>query len=122
MSKILKKTRSIEPDSGAESIKNFDDYEQSYPRQLALFEYVQPKEKNYSNTVELYDFMPKYHWGKTERINGKFLESLEREFECRGVKYKIELLLTLGTRNRNKKVAICRNVLKKKFFKLNSTD
>ncbi len=96
MSKILKKTRSIEPDSGAESIKNFDDYEQSYPRQLALFEYVQPKEKNYSNTVELYDFMPKYHWGKTERINGKFLESLEREFECRGVKYKIELLLNLS--------------------------
>ena len=47
--------------------------------------------KQYSNTIELYDFMPKYYWGKTERINGKFLESLEREFECRGLKYKIEI-------------------------------
>ena len=88
MSKKIKKN---EPESGTENIKNFNDYEQSYPRQLTLFEYVQPKERNYSNTVELYDFMPKYFWGKSERINGKFLESLEREFECRGVKYKIEI-------------------------------
>ena len=35
--------------------------------------------------------MPKYFRGKSERINGKFLESLEREFECRGGKYKIEI-------------------------------
>ena len=35
--------------------------------------------------------MPKYHWEKTERINGKFLETLDREFECRGTKYKIEV-------------------------------
>ena len=91
MPEKFKKTKKNEPESGTENIKNFDDYERSYPRQLALFEYVQPKEKNYSNTVELYDFMPKYFWGKSERINGKFLESLEREFECRGVKYKIEI-------------------------------
>jgi hypothetical protein len=35
--------------------------------------------------------MPKYYWGKVERIAGRFLESLEREFECRGVKYKIQI-------------------------------
>lgn len=43
----------------------------------------------YSNTIELYDFMPKYHWGKVERIGGEFLRVLEREFECRGTKYRI---------------------------------
>ncbi len=35
--------------------------------------------------------MPKYHWWKSERINGKFLETLEREFVCNSVKYKIEV-------------------------------
>ena len=35
--------------------------------------------------------MPKYHWGKVERIGGEFLRVLEREFECRGEKYKISV-------------------------------
>ena len=35
--------------------------------------------------------MPKYHWGKVERIGGEFLRVLKREFECRGTKYKIEV-------------------------------
>ena len=35
--------------------------------------------------------MPKYYWGKTERINGRFLDPLEREFECKKIKYKIEI-------------------------------
>ena len=80
-----------ESDAAPESTKRIDDFEPSYPGQLKLFEFLQPEERSYSNTIELYDFMPKYHWGRTERINGKFLESLEREFECRGVKYKIEI-------------------------------
>lgn len=71
--------------------KKLEDYEQSEPVQLILFGFVQPREKNYSNTIELYDFMPKYFWGKVERINDTFLRSLERSFECRGTKYKIEV-------------------------------
>ena len=35
--------------------------------------------------------MPKYHWGKVERIGGKFLDTLEREFECKGTRYKIKI-------------------------------
>jgi hypothetical protein len=35
--------------------------------------------------------MPKYHWGKVERIGGEFLRALEREFTCRGKKYKIKI-------------------------------
>ncbi len=35
--------------------------------------------------------MPKYHWGKVERIGGEFLRVLERQFECKSTKYKIEV-------------------------------
>jgi hypothetical protein len=78
-----------EQETAPESGKDLDEYESSFPVQMRLFEFIQPEERQYSNTIELYDFMPKYHWGRSERINGKFLESLEREFECRGRKYKI---------------------------------
>jgi hypothetical protein len=71
--------------------KKLDDYDRSKPLQLTLFEMLLPSEREFSNTVELYDFIPKYHWGKVQRINNKFLDSLEREFECRGVKYKVKI-------------------------------
>lgn len=72
--------------------KRLEDYQQSEPLQLSLFRLLDLKpadQPRYSNTIELYDFMPKYHWGKVERIGGEFLRVLEREFECRGTKYKI---------------------------------
>jgi hypothetical protein len=71
--------------------KALTEFKKSHPEQLSLFELLAPQENKYSNTIELYDFMPKYHWGKVQRINGKFLESLEREFECRGETYKIKI-------------------------------
>jgi hypothetical protein len=71
--------------------KKLKDYDRSKPMQLTLFEMILPNEREFSNTVELYDFIPKYHWGKVQRINDKFLDSLEREFECRGVKYKVKI-------------------------------
>jgi len=71
--------------------KKLKEYEHSKPSQLTLFEMLLPNEREFSNTVELYDFIPKYHWGKVQRINDKFLDSLEREFECRGVKYKVKI-------------------------------
>lgn len=71
--------------------KKLADYDRSRPAQLTLFEMLLPNEREFSNTVELYDFIPKYHWEKVQRINDKFLNSLEREFECRGVKYKVKI-------------------------------
>lgn len=50
-----------------------------------------PSEKDYSNTIELYDFIPKYIWGRVERIQEKFLEPIEREFECRGGRYRVRI-------------------------------
>lgn len=69
-----------------------EDYRQSQPVQLQLFEMLHPTEKNYSNTIELYDFMPKYVWGKVERIQEKFLEPIERDFECRTVRYRVRIV------------------------------
>lgn len=71
--------------------KKLEDYDRTKPVQLTLFEMLLPNEREFSNTVELYDFIPKYHWGKVQRINDKFLDSLEREFECRGVHYKVKI-------------------------------
>lgn len=75
------------------SDKLLKEYTQTKPEQLSLFEMIAPEEKKYSNTVELYDFIPKYFWGKADqlRVNGKFLDSLEREFVCRGKTYKVKI-------------------------------
>jgi hypothetical protein len=80
-----------EPKAAAEKEKRLDEYERSRPAQLSLFELLGIDDKPYSNTIELYDFMPKYYWGKVERINGQFLPDLEREFECRGIGYKLRV-------------------------------
>lgn len=88
--------------------KDFDDFEQSKPVQLTLFEIFQTEEvetanqgaKNkvlekrsrLSHLVALYDQMPKFFWGKNpKRIDGRFLEILEREFEYKGKKYELKI-------------------------------
>lgn len=71
--------------------QKIDDYNKSKPEQLTLFELIHPSEKDYSNTIELYDFIPKYVWGRVERIQEKFLEPIEREFDCRGLSYRVRI-------------------------------
>lgn len=68
-----------------------DQYRQEKPLQLALFEQLLPAESKFSNTVELYDFIPKYFWGKSERVHAQYLRTLAREFECRGKRYKVKI-------------------------------
>ena len=75
---------------GLETPKKFVDYEKSTPLQMSLFDLLN-NEKDFSHTVELYDFMPKYFWGKAARIDGVYLPRLEREFECRNRKYTLIL-------------------------------
>jgi hypothetical protein len=62
----------------------------SQPIQLALFQTFLPQEDDrYSNTIELYDAVPKYFASKTlmaaqrEGSDGKYLPTLEREFRYR---------------------------------------
>ncbi|MEW6738219.1 MAG: hypothetical protein AB1489_43500, partial [Acidobacteriota bacterium] len=71
--------------------KKLEDYQKNKPVQLLLFEMIGPEERKYSNTIELYDAIPKYHWGNVERINGEFLRSFERPFEFRGIKYRVKI-------------------------------
>lgn len=83
-----------QPESAIEVVKRLEDYDQTKPFQLTLFSFLDLKpnqQQRYSNTVELYDFMPKYFWGKIERIGGEFLRVLKREFEYRKATYKIEI-------------------------------
>jgi Initiator Replication protein len=73
-----------------EKLRPFSEHTKTTPAQLNLFDLIE-NEKEFSHTIELYDFMPKYVWGKVERVAGVFLPRLEREFECRGRKYKLTL-------------------------------
>ncbi|MGI8640367.1 MAG: hypothetical protein ACR2MG_10535 [Pyrinomonadaceae bacterium] len=86
------KKESLKPNRPRARTKpKINDFNQSKPIQMGLFELIHPSEKDYSNTVELYDFIPKYVWGRVERIQEKFLEPIEREFECRGQNYRVRL-------------------------------
>lgn len=78
-----------------EKSKKLEDFKQSKPNQLTMFEMFLPedtKSKRYSNTIDLYDFIPKYVWGKVNRIDGEFLRPIHREFKCRGKEYKVTIL------------------------------
>jgi len=59
--------------------------------QLDFFKLIGKEYEDYSNTIELYDVLPKYYSGNVKRINDKFLDKVEREFVFRGQKKKIEI-------------------------------
>ena len=71
--------------------KKFEEFEPTFPGQLELFELVDSKDRNYSQSIELYDFMPKYVWKTPERVEGVYLPRIEREFECRGRAYNLTI-------------------------------
>lgn len=75
--------------------KKLEQYTQSKPDQLTLFELLD-RDGEYSNSIELYDFMPKYVWGKLQREKAvksqkEILPNLKRDFECRGMQYHVEI-------------------------------
>ncbi len=87
---MKKKNKTVNEREGEE--KKYLEFERELPEQLNLFSLLDTRqETSYSNTVELYDFLPKYVWGKSSRINDRFLESIERDFECRGKKYSLTM-------------------------------
>ena len=64
------------------------------PTQLSLFQTFYPDNEKYSNTIELYDAIPKYYPTKhiaPLRIDDTFLRVLTREFEHKGEAYKLML-------------------------------
>ncbi len=76
------------------SKKDLTKYTQTKPEQLQLFEILDASLEDYSNSIELYDTMPKYFLGGVERIKdktGEFLPILNREFVHRTKSYKLDI-------------------------------
>jgi DNA-binding XRE family transcriptional regulator len=74
--------------------KDLKDYVQTEPLQLRLFELSKQNSDKYSNTIEMYDSMPKYHLGGVEREKGKTTEALpviSRDFVYRNKGFKINI-------------------------------
>ena len=68
---------------------------EEYKKEQLPLPFIFPKlEKQYSNTIELYDAIPKYFWGRVssqERIGGRFLNILKREFEFRNRAFTVKI-------------------------------
>ena len=65
--------------------KKYSEFEKTYPQQLDLFSFsniFESKKEKYSNTVDLYDTMPKYYHGDVEKIrkDGKYIDIISRDF------------------------------------------
>ena len=87
--------------------KKFELIKQTKPFQLLLFELLTEtdvltedgnrqlkKGNNYSQTIELYDFMPRFVFGHQADLRKSYnglLPALVRDFECRGVSFKLTL-------------------------------
>ncbi|OEC65684.1 replication protein [Pseudomonas sp. AP19] len=60
------------------------------PPQLALFELLDSSESDYSNTIELYDALPKYVWANTE-LDLRENSVITRQLKSRGAVYTIKI-------------------------------
>ncbi len=72
-----------------EDAQRLKDFKESRPYQLELFKFLQAKEDQYSNAFEMYDLAPKYFYGKPKRIDGRFLDTLERNYKHNTEDYKL---------------------------------
>src|SRR5215813_4364372 len=64
------------------------------PQQLSLFQTFLSADERYSNTIDLYDAIPKYFPKKRlkkERVEGMFLPMLKREFEYKGERFVVKI-------------------------------
>lgn len=69
--------------------KNLDEFKQNMPVQLEMFTSFG---QEYSRSLELYDFIPKYFRGKkVKRIDGKYLEARNISFTFRKKSYNVTI-------------------------------
>lgn len=77
---------------GKPKLAKLQDYQEGALSQLNFFEILDLAEhRKYSNTIELYDQIPKYVWGKQQRVNGKYLDPIRREFEAKKKRYQLTI-------------------------------
>lgn len=71
--------------------KKLEQMKQTKPVQMHFFELLDPDEKNYSNTIELYDAIPKYIWSvgrkKSEIIRSS--KRIKRNFVYKNQEYQV---------------------------------
>mgnify|MGYP006413175171 CR=1 FL=1 len=75
------------------------------PPQLNFFKCLGQDQQDYSNTIELYDVLPKYYYGNAKRIEDKFLNEIEREFSFRDKKYTMTIRPTVITNSKGEEKA-----------------
>jgi len=71
-----------------EATKKLEEYKHTRPEQLLLFESPQDKNK-YSNTIELYDAIPKYFWYSKATSEDISAKPIERKFVHKGADYQV---------------------------------
>lgn len=77
---------------GKPKLAKLQDYQEGALSQLSFFEILDLTDhRKYSNTIELYDQIPKYVWGKQQRVNGKYLDPIRREFETKKKRYQLTI-------------------------------
>ncbi len=85
-----------------------DELETEHNEQMELFAHFdlsKPKQKDYSNTVDIYDALPKYVWSSREQHD---LKSASRTRECiiKGAKFTVKVKPALIERNNDDSVLI----------------
>lgn len=62
-------------------------------RQMQLFEILDSRDSEFSNTVELYDALPKYYWGEQRELDPASIRNpvITRHFKSRGAEYSVKI-------------------------------
>jgi hypothetical protein len=92
----MKSTKKLDNNVKGRTIDNVEiSMSETTPNQLSLFQILPPNRKKYSNTIELYDAIPKYFSSPKKmaslRHSNRFLDVLEREFKHKGETYNLEM-------------------------------
>lgn len=69
--------------------KKLDSLKITKPKQLNIFEYLDTKDSKYSNTIELYDVLPKYDWGKQREYKDLSNATVKRQCQLRGTTFHV---------------------------------
>lgn len=69
--------------------KKLEGYDHSKPYQLEFFELAEPENQHYSNTIELYDAIPKYVWRSQKRDSAGNLQTVKRDFRHKKTDYTV---------------------------------
>jgi hypothetical protein len=93
---VMQNTKKADSNVKGRTIDNIEiSMSETTPNQLSLFQIFLPNNKKYSNTIELYDAIPKYFSSPKQmaslRHSSRFLDVLEREFKHRGETYRLEM-------------------------------